>query len=181
MAALDVLIMLIFIAAVAYGLYKGFIAQLGSVGGVLVGIVACRLFSTPLARLLAGGQPDANDMYISGVFACVILFIVGYFSARLVAGLVKTVSRALHLTIFDRIGGAVFTIFEWFLVFSLLLNIWQAFRPDISVIAGSRLAGGRAASAVIDFAPKVLGSETFKDFVSTVASIGSKDGHGNKK
>ncbi|MDE6317421.1 MAG: CvpA family protein [Muribaculaceae bacterium] len=175
MAALDVLIILLFIAAVAYGLYKGFIAQFGSVGGVLVGIVACRLFSDPLARLLAGGHPDANDAYVSGVFACVILFIVGYFAARLVAGLVKTVSRALHLTLFDRVGGVVFSLFEWFLVFSLLLNIWQAFRPDISVVAGSRLAGGRAAAAVIDFAPKVLGSETFKDFVSAVAGIGAKD------
>ncbi len=170
MTAIDILILLIFIVSIIYGLRRGFIMQLGSVGGVLVGIVACRIFSESVTRFFAGDSPDANDMYVSGVFACVLLFIVGYIAARLVARLVKTVTNTLHLTVFDRIAGALFSLFEWFLVFSLLLNIWQAFRPDIT--SGSRLAGGRAAAAVVDFAPKVLGSETFKEFVSAVASVG---------
>lgn len=172
MTAIDILILLIFVVSIIYGLRRGFITQLGSVGGVLVGIVACRLFSGHLTDLFAGSGSDANDIYVSGVFACVLLFIVGYIAARLVAGLIKTVSRTLHLTIFDRIAGALFSLFEWFLIFSLLLNIWQAFRPDIDITSGSRLADGRAAAAVVDFAPKVLGSETFKDFVTAVANVG---------
>lgn len=178
MTAIDILILLIFIVSIAYGLRRGFITQLGSVGGVLVGILACRLFSDTVTDFFAGSDPDANDLYVSGVFACVLLFIVGYIAARLVARLVKTVTNSLHLTVFDRVAGALFSLFEWFLVFSLLLNIWQAFRPDIDITSGSRLAGGRAAKAVVDFAPKVLGSETFKDFVSAVASVG--DGNSDK-
>lgn len=176
MTAIDILILLIFIVSIIYGLRRGFIMQLGSVGGVLVGIVACRIFSESVTRFFAGDSPDANDMYVSGVFACVLLFIVGYIAARLVARLVETVTNTLHLTVFDRIAGALFSLFEWFLVFSLLLNIWQAFRPDIDITSGSRLAGGRAAAAVVDFAPKVLGSETFKEFVAAVASVGKDSG-----
>lgn len=181
MSAIDILILLIFVVSIIYGLRRGFISQLGSVGGVIVGILACRLFSEPVTRLFAGSNPDANDLYISGVFACVLLFIVGFIAARLIAGLVKTVTRTLHLTVFDRIGGALFSLFEWFLIFSLLLNIWQAFRPDINITSGSRLAGGRAAVAVVDFAPKVLGSETFKDFVTAVASVGKDNGGKNNE
>lgn len=181
MTAIDILILLIFIVSIIYGLRRGFITQLGSVGGVLVGIVACRLFSEPVTRLFAGSSPDANDLYVSGVFACVLLFIVGYIAARLVASLIKTVTNTLHLTVIDRVAGALFSLFEWFLVFSLLLNIWQAFRPDINITSGSRLAGGRAAVAVVDFAPKVLGSETFKDFVSAVASVGNDDARKNNE
>lgn len=172
MAALDILILLIFAVSIIYGLRRGFITQLGSVGGVIVGIIACRLFSGHVTHLFAGSDPDANDIYVSGVFASVLLFIVGYISARLVARLIKSVSNTLHLTVFDRIAGALFSLFEWFLIFSLLLNIWQAFRPDIDITSGSRLANGRAAAAVVDFAPKVLGSETFKEFVTAVANVG---------
>lgn len=177
MAALDILILLIFIVSVVYGLRRGVITQLGSVGGVIVGIIACRLFSGSVTRLFAGSNPDANDLYVSGVFASVLLFIVGFIAARLVAGLIKTVTHSLHLTVIDRIAGALFSLFEWFLIFSLLLNIWQAFRPDIDITSNSRLADGRAARAVVDFAPKVLGSETFKDFVTAVANVGKGDGH----
>lgn len=178
MAALDILILLIFIVSIVYGLRRGIITQLGSVGGVIVGIIACRLFSGSVTRLFAGSNPDANDLYVSGVFASVLIFLVGFIAARLVASLIKTVTHSLHLTVIDRVGGTLFSIFEWFLIFSLLLNIWQAFRPDIDITSNSRLADGRAARAVVDFAPKVLGSETFKDFVTAVASVGNdNDGH----
>lgn len=57
-----------------------------------------------------------------------------------------------------------------------MLNIWQAFRPDVDITAGSGIGGGRAAAAVKDLAPKVLGSETFKEFVTAVANVGKADG-----
>lgn len=173
MSAIDILIILIFVVSIIYGLKRGFISQLGSVGGVLVGIVACRLFSESLASMFAGDNPDANDQYVSGVFASVLLFIVGFIAARLVASLVKTVAKTLKLTVVDRVGGAIFSLFGWFLIFSLLLNIWQAFRPDIDITKGSSIADGRAAKAVVDFAPKVLGSEEFKLAVETVANVGT--------
>lgn len=173
MSAIDILILLLFVVSVAYGLKRGVIVQVGAVSGVLLGILACRLFGEKLTQVFAGEGADANDMYVSGVFANVLIFIVAYFAARLVAGLLKTVSGSLRLTVIDRIGGAVFSLFEWFLVFSLLLNIWQAFRPDIDITSSSKLADGRAAAAVMDFAPKVLGSETFKDAVTVFNSIGA--------
>lgn len=175
MTAIDILILLIFIVSIIYGLRRGVFSQIGSVGGVIVGIIACRLFAGAVTDLFTGDNPDPNDIYVSGVFANVIIFIVAFIAARLLARLVKSVSDSLHLSIFDRIAGALFSLFEWFLILSLLLNIWQAFRPDIDITSGSRIADGRAAKAVVDFAPKILGSETFKDFVTAVANVGNPD------
>ena len=180
MSAIDILIILIFVVSIVFGLKRGFISQLGSVGGVLVGIVACQLFADELASVFAGSNPDKNDLYVSGVFASVLLFIVGFIAARLVAGLVKTVAKTLHLTVFDRIAGAIFSLFEWFLIFSLLLNIWQAFRPDIDITSKSSLADGRAAKAVVDFAPKMLGSELYEEFVKAMANAGTDNENENK-
>lgn len=178
--AIDILIVVVFIISLIYGVRRGVVVQLGSVGGVLLGIVACHLFCDDLAKLLAGSNPDANDAYISGVFAAVILFITAYFLARIVAHLIKGITHTLRLSALDRIGGAVFSIFEWFFVFSLLLNIWQAFRPDIDVTKDSKIADGRAAAAVVDFAPKVLGSETYRDLAANFSKIGNDDASADK-
>ena len=66
------------------------------------------------------------------------------------------------------------------LIFSLLLNIWQAFRPDIDITSKSSIADGRAAKAVVDFAPKVLGSELYEEFVKAMANAGTDNENENK-
>lgn len=175
MSAIDILIIFVFIVSLIYGFRKGVIIQIGAVGGVVVGILACRLFGHWLTGVFAGDGADENDIYISGVFANVLLFLAGYISARIVARLVKTVTNALCLSIVDRLAGALFSLFQWFLVMSLLMNIWQAFRPDIDVTAKSTIGNGRAAKAIMNLSPKVLGSETASTIFSAIP-----DGSGDK-
>lgn len=160
MGAIDILIILLFIGSIIYGLARGVIVQLGSVGGILGGIVLCRLFGTALTNLFVGSESTPNEVYVAGVFANVILFLAGYLSIRVVAHLVKSVASKLRLTPIDRVCGAAFSLFEWFFLFSLLLNVWQAVDKKSDVTGGSKLFEGRTAAAVIDFAPMVVGSET---------------------
>lgn len=163
MSAIDILIILIFISAVIYGYWKGVIVQLGSVAGILLGILACRLFGPWLTDVFGGatGSSDTLDMgYINSVIANVILFLLGFIAAKLVAKLVKTVTTAVKLSIVDKMAGVVFCLFEWFLVFSILLNVWQVLRPGSDITSSSTLGGGRAARVVLNLAPTVLGSST---------------------
>lgn len=163
MSAIDILIILIFISAVIYGYWKGVIVQLGSVAGILLGILACRLFGPWLTDVFGGatGSSDTLDMgYINSVIANVILFLLGFIAAKLVAKLVKTVTTAVKLSIVDKLAGVVFCLFEWFLVFSILLNVWQVLRPGSDITSSSTLGGGRAARVVLNLAPTVLGSST---------------------
>lgn len=62
----------------------------------------------------------------------------------------------------DKLLGVIFCLFEWFLVLSILLNVWQVLRPGIDITSSSTLGKGRAAQAVMDIAPAVLGTETAK-------------------
>ena len=172
MSILDIILLLIFVVSIIYGFRKGMIVQIGAVGGVIVGILACRLFGPWLTGVFTSSDADANDIYICGVFANVLLFLIGYICARLVASLIKTVTHGLHLSIIDRLAGALFSLFEWMLVASIALNLWQAFRPELDVTKNSKLADGRAAAAVMDLAPKVFGSETARDFLDAVSSVG---------
>lgn len=167
MNTIDIIILVIFVAAAAYGWWRGIIVQIGSLAGVLLGILLCRLFGDPFAGFLintfgSDGPVSADTRYVTGVIANVILFIVGFISAKLVARMLKAVTKAVRLSLVDKLCGVVFSIFEWFMVFSLLLNVWQALRPDSPVIKESSLGGGRAAHAIMNLAPNVLGNETVK-------------------
>lgn len=163
MSAIDILIIIVFIGAVIYGYWKGMIVQIGSLAGILLGILACRLFGSWFTEVLGGatGSSDSIDMgYVNGVIANVILFLIGFICAKLVARLVKTVTTAVKLSVVDKLLGVIFCLFEWFLVLSILLNVWQVVRPGTDITATSTLGNGRATKAVMDLAPTVLGAET---------------------
>lgn len=164
MEILDIVILAVFAGSLIYGAWRGLVVQMGAIAGVVVGILFCRLFGEWGAGVVGSALPSLSSSpeiagYINSVIANVILFAVGYVTTRLLALLVKAVVEAVFMGVVDRILGALFSIFEWMLVLSLALNLWQAF-SSTSVIAGSRLAGGKAAAAVIDLAPTVFG---FKD------------------
>lgn len=163
MSAIDIIIIVVFFGAVIYGYWKGVIVQIGSLAGILLGILACRLFGPWLAGVLGGATGDSQSIdmaYVNGVVANVVLFILGFICAKLVARLIKTVTTAVKLSIVDKLLGVVFCLFEWFLVLSILLNVWQVLRPGVNVVGSSTLGQGRAARAVMDLAPAVLGNET---------------------
>ncbi|MCM1449366.1 MAG: CvpA family protein [Clostridiales bacterium] len=162
MSTIDIIIIVVFIGAVIYGYWKGVIVQIGSLAGILLGILACRLFGPWLTGVLGGatGSSDSIDMgYINSVIANVILFLLGFICAKLVARLIKTVTTAVKLSVVDKLLGVIFCLFEWFLVLSILLNVWQVLRPGDNITRSSTLGGGRAATVVMDLAPTVLGSE----------------------
>lgn len=161
MGILDIIILLTLIISGGYGCWKGIVVQIGSLAGVVVGILACRLFGVWLTDFLHvhlfSGAGDANTVhYISLVVAYVTLFVVGYAITRLLARLVQTVAKSLNLTVIDRILGALFSIFQWMLVLSILMNICMIiFKFNVLVYA--RLAHGAVGRAVAELAPLVFG------------------------
>lgn len=168
MGILDIIFILIFAGAIIYGYQRGLFVQLGAVGGILLGVIACRLFADGLAQKFAPANATENDVYVSGIFANVLIFIVVYLISRYVFHFVKGVTRALKLSVVDRLAGVVFAIFEWFFFASLALNIWQAFQPQADISGYSKLNKGRLLAAVREFAPTVLGSETARNIFAAI-------------
>lgn len=154
MTTLDVIILVVFVGAVAVGFYRGVIVQAGAIAALFFAVVISRLCGDTLAGLIAGEDaPSAFDV----VVAKVILFIAGYLTARVVASLFKKVTHALSLGGLDRLGGVVFSVFQWMLVLSLFINLWLVVKPDASLAEMSTLANGHAAPAIARLAPAVLG------------------------
>ncbi len=177
MSTIDIIILIVFVVAIVYGLYKGVIAQLGSLGGIILGIVACRLFSGGFARLLGTILPNmasdaSTSAYINNIIANVIIFVLVYVLAVLLAKLLKKITHALMLGVFDRILGAIFGLFKCFLVFSIVVNVWIAFDSDAKFVQNSKLVNGVAAKAIVDLAPTTFGLAN--DAINTATSDKNK-------
>ena len=160
MTTLDIIILIVFAGSVLIGFRSGLLKQVGSLGGLVAGIVLCRLGSAWLSAVIAGheanGDPSAPT-YTDIVLAHLILFIAGFCCVKTVAHFCRQLTHALSLGIVDRLGGVVFCLFEWMLVLSLILNLWRIVKPPTSIAAMSTLANGHAAPAIVALAPKVLG------------------------
>lgn len=165
MSFIDIVILVIFAGAVIYGFYRGVIAQIGSVAAVIVGIIACRIFGDAATELTATLLPEITSNPDTARYACsvignVVLFLLVYLTVKLLASLIKKVANALLLGFVDKIIGAVFCIFKWFLVASLVLNVWCLVFPDSNLVKSSTIAGGKAIEAILELAPALLGSLT---------------------
>lgn len=158
MSALDIIILVIFIGTVIYGYRQGVVRQIGAVGGFVVGLLACRLFGAPVTEwLMQHGPERVNSAYFWGIVSAVVLFIAGYAAARIVASFVKTVVHTVALGFFDRVLGSIFSVFAGLFIFSILLNIFQIFKTDGSIIDSSTMLNGAVARFVLDLAPWVMG------------------------
>jgi len=159
MTTLDIVILVVFVCSVAFGFWKGLIVQAGALGGILFGVILCHLCGAWLAGVIAahGTAGGAQPTYVDSVLANIILFVAGFLSVKVVAHFFKQLTHALALGALDRLGGAVFSLFQWMLVMSILLNLWLVIKPGTNFLAMSTIGNGHAIEAIMALAPKLLG------------------------
>ena len=142
------------------GYHKGILSGIGRLVGLLVGIIACRLFGTVVGQAILSYFPD-SEPYIATILAYIVIFFVFFFGIRLVAHLLKETLKTLKLGVIDRIGGAFFGVFKWLLMLSILLNAIYAIAPDISLFHSSHLFDGKIFELVMRIAPWAWGVDIF--------------------
>lgn len=157
----DIICGLIVLVGFVFGYKRGFIAQVGSIAGVVFGIVGCNLFASRLAAHFSGPGDTMETQLLANVMSYVIIFAVCYIGGRLLGNLSAGILKVLHLGVLDRLCGAVFTMLEYALVFSILLNAWVSAFPN--TVVWSDFEGVKL--FVFDLAPTVLGSVSSGNFL----------------
>lgn len=159
MAAIDIILLLIFILTAWLGFRKGIITQIGSVAAIIVAIIACRMFGATVEDILFGQRPEWDSgfsKYAVSIISNAVIYMVAYYAVILVSRLLHTLTHVVLLAPLDHIAGAAFSVAKYGLLVSLLLNLYIVVFPQTSLLAQSRLADGKAVEAVIGFAPWVL-------------------------
>lgn len=146
MPLIDIILLIIFIAAAVTGFRKGFIAQVGSLAAIVVAVIACRALGPTATGWVMPDGPDAEtgssmSRIIASALAYSGVYLVAYYAVILVVRLLKMVTHTLFLGPLDRIGGAAVNIIKWGLAVSLVLNLYLALWPDGKMLRSSTIAG----------------------------------------
>lgn len=158
---IDYILAAIAVIAIVTGAMRGLVRQVGSIAGLVGGVIVCRLFGTDIANFLAR---DGSDLVKALIY--VLVFLLVYTGFCLIAHLVGSVLSAIKLRAFDRIGGAVFRCLLWMFFVSLAINLYIRIIPDDRALFNSGKQPWR--SAVVSLAPEVLGFIINRDTVPLV-------------
>jgi len=102
MTGFDIIVLLIVGIAAVGGFLRGFVQEILSLGGWILAIVAIRYLHTDVTALLFGfiGTPSG-----AAVLAFVLLLLIPYGAAKLIAARAGRAARASMLGPFDRVLG----------------------------------------------------------------------------
>ena len=119
-SAFDVLVLAIFLAFLARGIWIGFIRQISSLLAMLGGFLLAGYFDNEFYRLIL---PYFNDSHTAFLITYILLFIAFFFLIKLVGlGLTKVMDITLS-TWFDRAVGGLFGIIKGIFVTSLIFVV----------------------------------------------------------
>ena len=161
MSIIDIILTIVLFGSMAYGVWKGLIRQVASLGGIVLGLVACRLFGAQagitIAEMLPGTFHSATSVSIVGHVA---LFLLVWLTVSVVAAMLHKLTHVLMLGWLDHLLGGAFALFKWLLVLSIILNLWHLVAPDSSIFTTSTLMDGDMLPWVMDIAPRLFGIVT---------------------
>ena len=112
----DFTILLIAVVGFLYGLIKGVIRQVGSLGGFIAGIVVARFFGSSFSALL-------REMFdlpegVSRVIAYSLLFLIVYIICVQLMRLIHHITHHVALGWLDRLAGALFGAVKYLVILS---------------------------------------------------------------
>lgn len=151
MEAIDIILLVVALVAVVTGAMRGFLCQAGTIVGLVVGVLACRLFGDAATRLLVGSGSEHETLLRAAAYTGV--FIVSFIGVSLVARLLDSAFSAVCMGWVNRLAGAVFRLALWMVLASLVLNLWLLVSPE----SASTFEARPWREAVVDLAPRLLG------------------------
>ena len=153
MTTIDIVLLFITLVAMFAGFMRGFMRQLGTVAGLVLGVVACRVFGDDVAAWFIG--PDSAHPDAIRMLAYAGLFVVVFLASTLIGRLLKAVLKAVCLGFLDRVAGALFSAAVWLFLTSIALNVYLVAEPEQSGLF--KVPSKPWREAVVDFAPAALG------------------------
>lgn len=166
MGLLDAIIIIVVLGAAFVGFKKGVISQLGGIAGVILGVIACRLFADDLAVSIEELISDNTDGSVgkgSIVLSYTVIFIAVYLLAQMLAKFLHSLVKAVKLGWLNRLVGAVFAVIQWTFLLSIALNVVQVLLPDKQLASKSSMGDGALIVTVMNFAPDLMGTEEVQE------------------
>lgn len=120
MTAIDVVIVVLLVAATFGGFRQGFIVEAAGILGAIAALAIARLEYPDVRNVLANIAGGSSWLT---VISYLLVFVIVWGAILLVARRIRSVIRLLRLGLPDRVGGAVIGFLQGALVIELLLYL----------------------------------------------------------
>lgn len=159
--------MMVVLLGVIAGFRKGLRAQIPSLIALIFGVVCARLFTMPLAQVIAEVYPvccgKTEECYVYSNLAAGLIFICVFFVFKFATGLIGKALRRREKTVFDCIAGAVFGVFVYLTILSVSFNFLISVNPGIALTRLAVDGDGNIAGEVSMLSPFLLGTPSPED------------------
>ena len=155
MNVLDIVLLVILVAAAINGFVKGFFVELASIVSLILGIWAAVEFTGFLQPWLSKYLDWSIDAMRLVAFVLIFIFVV--LVVHLVATLTEKFVRAIALSIFSRLAGAVFGALKAAFILSLLMIVIVKIEKfTITIIPPKLKVESRLYAPIENMAPNIL-------------------------
>lgn len=132
---LDIIISAIICTTIAFGLWKGMVKQVFSLGGVIVGFLIARNYYEQLSYLVPVTDPGikkAISFAVIFILSILIASVAGWFTERMI--------KSTDLNWVNRVGGGAVGFLKGTLIVLIIVVVLLAFLPaDSKLLTESRI------------------------------------------
>lgn len=162
------LVIVVALLAVVRGYRRGLTGQVTSVLGLAFGVVCTHIFLPGVSdfmEIIVGRSHYAEGgAFLTENLAALVIYCGVYLLFRSITGIVRRAAGMLGTSLLDSIIGALFCMFNYLLVLSVMLNVIVGYNPQSSLMHDGRSDDGNLINLVLCIGPATLGSESFSEF-----------------
>jgi len=156
MELIDVIIGVLLLLEIFKGYKRGFMAEAGSIIGLILGLIVALAFRTPMAHLFSAMY--AKEGLWPSVVGFLATFLLVYFVITILAKLFEGFLGFVALGWVNRWAGGLFCFIKGILFLSILMNLNELVDKDHIFIGVKHIESSVLYEPVFDFAPKLFPS-----------------------
>lgn len=128
----DLVVAILVILTLIRGFFSGFIMQVATLAGIVLGAIFAGKLSEYIAPELI--KITTASPHIIGPLSYIVAFVAILVALFFAGKLIESFIDALKMTILNRLAGAVFCTAKWIVIFSILLNLLVEFDQNKNII-----------------------------------------------
>lgn len=151
---LDILFIVIALAALTRGLLTGLVLQAASLAGIILGAIFCGKVAEYIYPHLIG--IIGNSENVTSAASYILGFIIILVVVNLIGRAINTIADSMILKPINRVLGGVFCLAKWLLISSIILNLVIQIDTDKSIIKEEVREKSHTYPILIDIAQTVI-------------------------
>ncbi len=163
MVWLDIFFIIICVAAIARGLMTGFVLQVASLAGIILGAIFCGKVAEAIYPHLIG--IIGNKESITGVASYILGFIIILVAVNLIGRLINSVADSVILKPINRIAGGAFCLIKWIVIISILFNLVIHIDEDQHFVKKEVREKSHTYPILINVAQSIIPYLRFEEFI----------------